>query len=311
MTSDSSPKTEAAFAELMERIDAQMRADGVPILYRPLKAQSLLAVLLDERFVHPCPKRPPADGVFTGDDLTIRVERWCDARYGARLAMSFGPGKAVILLRGDPWVLNLPLAVGRFEFVASRSVIPFKSGSVPPNAPPSRINVVEWIEHLTPDLRSALTDSELADIRGTAYLALTTLEELRSLTDIKLVWETLSDHAACVRHIVEPPAHFGQAKWSAMQATEKILKAFIASRGDTFRPDHDLQHHARQCISLGLGVLDPLIVAKAECKPGVRYGSPTVTVAEAVEAHHAALSVCTTVAHWLLFERRRQTSHSV
>jgi hypothetical protein len=92
------PRTEDEFQLLMERIDAQMQATGIAIPWRPLKAQSLIAIELGEPFIHPYPERPAAPGVYTGHDLTIRVERWFDERYGDRLSASFSPGSLVVSL---------------------------------------------------------------------------------------------------------------------------------------------------------------------------------------------------------------------
>jgi hypothetical protein len=111
------PTNEAEFEALMEWVDSRLREDGTSIPGRPSRAMSILAVELREPFVTPYPERALLEGCYTGDDLTMRVEEWFDRRYGERLKIDMSPGRAVILIRNDPWVLKLPLIVGTWEIV--------------------------------------------------------------------------------------------------------------------------------------------------------------------------------------------------
>src|SRR5438874_6389816 len=162
------PSNEFEFQELMELVDAELRAEKIPIARRALSAQSKLAVLLKELFVHPVPLRDPREGVYRGHDLTIRVEQWFDARYGRRQEESFSPGSIVLLLRGDTWLLELPRLIGAWEIIASRMLVSDEGGPVTPGAPPSRYNVVESIQELPPGFKDSLTDDELHYIKDRA-----------------------------------------------------------------------------------------------------------------------------------------------
>ena len=297
------PATEQEFRALMGRVDEQLRADGVPIPLRVLKAQSMLAAQLKEPFIHPYPKREPREGVYSGHDLTIRVERWFEEHYGRRLSVSFSPASVVLLLRGDPWLLELPRLIGRWTLIASRTELSDPPGVVPSgDAPPSRFNIVTSISDLPPGLLAGLTDAELEAIRRVAQMALDAYHRLEALRSVDLIWEAVTDHAAAVRHLVQPPTHFGQAKWAALQALEKVLKACIRSCGEGFASSHNLSEHAAHCERLGVSPLDRSLLALVQCPAGVRYGTPIVTVTEAVAAHHAALDLCRRVADYMIVQ---------
>ncbi len=298
MARQAHPSNENEFEALMERVDLELRTDGTPIEMRVMRAESVLAVALGEPFVHPYPRREPHDGVYSGDDLTIRVERWFDRRYGSRQEQSFSPGSIVVLLRGDPWLLELPRLIGSWDILASRTLLSDEGGPVPPGgAPPSKFNIVESIKQLASGLKESLTDIELVYIHEIALLAFGAFHRLERLKDIQLIWEVLTDHAAAVRHLIEPPMHFGQAKWASLQAGEKSLKSYIIQRGEQPGRNHDLARQAEHCIRLGLPPVSASVLAEIQCDPGVRYGNPPVTLDEAIAAHHSALAVSRSVAH--------------
>ena len=103
----------------MQEVDRRLQTDAVPIPSRPMRAESILAVELGEAFVHPYPKREPVEGQYLGDDPTIRVERWFNARYGDRLKIDFSPGRIVMMILGDPWVVQYPMLWGEWRLVLS------------------------------------------------------------------------------------------------------------------------------------------------------------------------------------------------
>lgn len=291
------PRTEDEFQLLMERIDGQMQAEGIAIPWRPLKAQSLIAIELGEPFIHPYPKRPAAPGVYTGHDLTIRVEAWFDERYGDRLAASFSPGSLIVLLRGDPWLLTLPRLVGSWVLIASLDETSDPGGIVPPSgAPPSRYNVLDGVVELPAGLRHQLKTGELTALAEVATMGLAAFHHLEAMRSLSLVSQALSDHAAAVRHLIQPPVDYGQAKWSALQATEKVLKAFITFRSDTYAQNHHLSGQAEHCERLGLPTVPRPLLAAIQCPAGVRYGDPPVTLVDAVASHHASLRLSLHVA---------------
>src|SRR5439155_6254010 len=102
-----------------------------------------------------------------------------------------------------------------------------------------------------------------------------------------------------------PPVHFGQAKWAALQAAEKSLKAFIAYKGESPRRTHDLMQQAKHCLRLGLPPLPPSFLTHIQCDADVRYGSPMVALEDAATAHHSALAVSRSIAHQIAGELGR------
>jgi hypothetical protein len=112
-------KTEDEFQQLMAEVDRQLQAEMVPIPARPFRAESILAVQLGQPFVHLYPRREPMEGMYSGDDLTIRVSRWFDERYGDRLKINFSPGRMVITVLGDPWLVRFPPVTGTGNLILS------------------------------------------------------------------------------------------------------------------------------------------------------------------------------------------------
>jgi hypothetical protein len=108
-----------------------------------------------------------------------------------------------------------------------------------------------------------------------------------------------------VYHIFENPAHYGQARWAAAQASEKYLKGFIALRGRKFAKTHNLAKDLLP-VALELGWDDRAaedLVLSAECGAGVRYGELPSTMTEAVDAARAALVICGSLAESMLKRR--------
>lgn len=108
--------------------------------------------------------------------------------------------------------------------------------------------------------------------------------------------EAIGDLQASVTLLVSKPPQYGLSKWEALQATEKFLKALITKKGGTYKFVHDLNGLASNAESLGHPAIPRSGLAKIQCPAGVRYGTPTVTMKEAVEAHQAALEVCGLIA---------------
>src|SRR5688500_8575902 len=113
------PPNDDEFEERVERVDSPLREEECPIAGRPLRAIGVVArELREELIVAPLPERPPRAGCYTGDDLSIRTSAWFDDRYGDRLLVDMSPGRAVILLRGDPWLLKVPALYGSWEIAS-------------------------------------------------------------------------------------------------------------------------------------------------------------------------------------------------
>lgn len=109
---------ESEFVRLMEETDETLATEGIPIHARPFHAASRISRRFgfgeDLRlFVQ---DRDPIAGVYVGDDLTIRINRWYKQKYGNRLKVD--PSKRIpIMIHQDVYTLRIPMLRGAFEVI--------------------------------------------------------------------------------------------------------------------------------------------------------------------------------------------------
>jgi hypothetical protein len=97
---------------------------------------------------------------------------------------------------------------------------------------------------------------------------------------------------ASVRHIFSvPPHYYGQSKWAAAQAAEKLLKSFLKAKDISFPFSHDIQALASLAEARGMKSLDRGVVDQLQTRAAVRYGEQAVSLTETVAAHHSSLLV--------------------
>lgn len=282
------PTSAEAFEALLERVDRDLAAMETPITHRPLEA---LRVISNE-FETALPITPPVPGTADPNwPFAQRVLRWYEERYGDRLKMHFGPGRAVVLLRNAPWVIRLPRIYGQTGIVLSRE------GTARGN--PRLCNPVDCIEAMALGFRASLSDAELGEIGSIFELGLDALQELEYHAARTLISSALADMSSSVDHIMARNPDFGLSRWSSLQCCEKVLKALIEAAGGSFRKTHDLAELVEHAGSAGIHLSVADLVQQVQCATGVRYGEVPASLAEAVTAHHAALGICRIVGRTL------------
>jgi hypothetical protein len=291
-----SPLTsEAEFQQLMAEMDRQLQTEMVPIPSRPMRAESILAKRLREPFVHPYPRRDPTEGRYTGHDLSIRVSRWFKARYGDRLKMSFGPGRTVLIILGDPWLVQFPMLFGTWELFLSATEQSDPGGRIRRAGDmvvPLRYNIADSFVDLPRGVVGQLSEAESSKLLGTwrnGWLALRAVGEVQRRHE--LVRLALADIDTTVEHLTGQRGDLGLARWAALQAVEKMLKAYIALRNVAYKHSHELDQLATDAEGLGLPILDRSWLAYVQCSAGVRYGTEKVNIEPAVAAHHASIGI--------------------
>jgi hypothetical protein len=242
---------------LMEEIDNQLREDGVPIEARPLMA----GLMISRRF----------NCSFSLDSpVGMAINTWFNERYGDRLKIDFKLGETVILIKGDPYKVGFPIAIGI-------------NGEV---------NVLEWIKAATPALLYSLDEKELDDL---AEVIIELYEMFNNINSLSLPRELTVDLDIAVYCLMLPIPECGLSKWSSLQAAEKTIKGFIRLKGETPQKTHILNTLLNQAELLGLPKLDSSTVNNVQCKPDVRYDKP-VELSDAVNAYHSAVKICHHVA---------------
>lgn len=280
----------------MESVDEGMRQEGVPVTARALKGWLKVASRFDLRLRFPAPKREPHEGCYTGHDLTIRIFRWFDNRYGERQGIDL-TWKMAVLIRGDAYRLTIPVVFGRANLICSAK----HYGITEPNKVATggelpTLNVLDLIEGLTEEYAKSLKHEELGALFNAFGLGFSAMNSIEAVFKSTLVKEAIGDVEASVSNVFSNPPQYGLSKWASLQATEKLIKAYITHKGKKFKQIHMLSELADVAEAEGLRPIPRPTLDKIQCSPGVRYGTPPVSLVEAVEAHQAALDVCAGIA---------------
>jgi len=276
----------------MESIDAQLRAANVQIHARSLHAAAQYSKLF--HLTIPLSSRPDNGraGVYTGSDASAHIRKWFDDRYGDRQKISMGPGSAVILLRGDPWEIRLPRIFGSVRCVIERDLSRYANEpELRSDGHPPITNVLTLINGFPSGLAAQLSDKECCNIIELFMYALNCMHAIEGIKGNKYVPEALSDIQSSVRHIFSVPPHYGQSKWSSAQAAEKLLKSFLKEKGIPFPKNHDIRGLADLARTGGMKPLENAITDQLQTRAAVRYGDESVSLIEAVAAHHASMMV--------------------
>jgi hypothetical protein len=137
----------------------------------------------------------------------------------------------------------------------------------------------------------SITGEEVVKLGAASAAGMGNFAVLNEVSDVPLVREALGDYDAAVMHLVESRKNAGLSKWASLQATEKLLKAFIQTKGQTYSETHSIKKLVKQAINLGLPTPLQGYVESVECGAGVRYGEIPVTKREAAIAHMVSLEM--------------------
>ena len=290
------PKSEDDFRKLVEKIEAELQAEEVPIPLREMEALRRISGELHAALAEPKGQKTPTPGSYQGGDLVLRVVAWYEQLYGEKLLHDFRPGRTVLLLRGDIWVLHLPRFLGRGEVFCSQTEHTYRP---PGGREPFRYNILDCIEELAPALRNALSREELEHIEQIFEVGHKSFQEIELTQNFPLVTDAAADLYAAVFHLTARDRHHGLSKWASLQAAEKLLKAYLKKKTGRFNRGHILEPLVREAEGTGLRQLDRKLLAAIQCSPDVRYGDEPVSLKGAVDAHHASLGICGQVARQL------------
>jgi len=282
---------------MMEKVDFALREKGIPPYARPIQGWLCISASLSLGLsMFPKEQRNPREGCYTGDDLTIRIFRWFDERYGEKLNMPFGPGRVFMVIRHDPWIITFPQVYGKIKFFispteeSSRPEVYLKTKQIP------RYNVLEAIDGLPDGLKKTLTNAELKEIFHRFDVAYQSMLAVSQVEETPMVKEAKSDIEAAIEHATHRPPHYGQSKWCSLQAAEKLLKAYLVTRDKQFPTHHKLAELTDLAESAGLSPIDRNLLELIQCSASIRYGEVPTSLGDAFQAHWAAVIVCGHVA---------------
>ena len=161
---------------------------------------------------------------------------------------------------------------------------------------PLRGNLLDHLAGVTPDFVSSLTVAEcknLIDVYARGFVGLSRMHDAEKAPYAK---EALDDLHQSAAQLTAYSPNYGFSRWASLQATEKLLKSFIAVCKQTPRKSHNLADLASTATSLGLPSPSSSLLQDIQCDADVRYSAATVGKAEALRAHYATLSLCSDIA---------------
>jgi HEPN domain-containing protein len=262
-----------AFLGYMQRIDERLRHKKVPIPGRPLNAMSLIAQDLKITIM----MSGPAD-----TRLADQIHLWFERRYGDRLKIDLSPGKAVIIIRGDPYVMKLPLIVGQWDGI---------------------LDVTKLVEGMTQPLFAELPESEMSElINHFSWF----MDRFRALEELPS--NVRAELDAAVLHLASHQPNYGLSQWASLQFAEKTLKHFIRKKKQTPPNSHSLSKLLNMAENLGLPMGWRPLLALIQCDASVRYEGE-VSLADAVLAHHASIDLAAYVSSYSGKIQSPETKH--
>jgi len=147
---------------MMEAVDVYLRESDVPPHARPIRGWFEISKDLKLGLnMFPKELKEPRPGIFSGDDLTLRIFRWFDERYREKLAIHMGPGRTVLLIKGDTWEATFPKVFGKVSFFISPVE---KSSNIVEDLRLNRIpkyNILDAISQFPDGLAKSLNSTDL------------------------------------------------------------------------------------------------------------------------------------------------------
>lgn len=266
--------TRSDFLVLVSIIDTDLQTKGVPISHRPLEAVNDISRRLGVHSPFDIKDKPSNPDSYAPGELGRAIYEWYMERYGDKARHDMDLGKVAFWLRGDVWLMKIPIV---FDW---------------PN-----VDILSFVHSLKPHLSHDLTVSETDEIKRVFRLATEAFTYMLMKKPLHiLLTQSLSDHRSAVDSLNPPEPNPGQSKWASLQATEKIIKAFMTSKQRKPTFTHDLIKIAEEAEALGLNPVDRNLIAQIQCSPNTRYGEEPITTQEAILAHLSALQVSALVA---------------
>lgn len=275
----------------MALIDRELIQEDVPVPARALRAGLKVTSKYDVTlnvFPH---EREIKPGVFTPDQISLRIHDWMKKRYGDKLNLDFTLGRVAFPFRGALYAIRCPTVLGTARFVCEPQTFGRPRNPLGVNTAPV-LNILDLIDGFTADMAASLTGEEAVKIVAAFSTGSGAFLALQSLKDVHFVGEATGDLHAAANHLLCAPQQLGLSRWASLQAVEKLWKAYIKSAGDTVKTHHKLEAHAQQAAKLGLPMPPPKYINAVQCPASVRYGEVPVTVEEAVKGHLVSLEMC-------------------
>jgi hypothetical protein len=304
------PPNRAEFDAAIDSSNRHLAKERVPIPERGMR-------------LHPIIEEQLNCEILLYGELSNRIYSWLKERYGDRAIRHLTIGKSLVEIGEDLFPVRIPYLnhapdptywPGPFMECAGNPEIRIL------REPPIVVQVLEWARDyarqraLMPSPEQGIVDvnDPLTWIEGATTSLVDSLpaeDQSRLRNYLVVAWRAFCDMLifprewwfadidTAVYHLTNVNCQYGLSRWASLQAAEKTLKGFMRVLGGKPPKTHDLQQLANLAARLGLSIsanfrsLEADLIARAQCSPSVRY-TETVTLEEAVDAHHASLVIC-------------------
>lgn len=283
MTFQRPPEHGPQFEAMMAQIDFKLTNNGDDIPSRPMLAVREVSMTynLSIPLGGDTMRMPPE--LRENAALSEAIHQWYKDNYGDRLKEDPCPGRMVILLDGDLYVLRVPRIFGSVNFVLTRQWLP----NLGIGRGPATCNITQLVDGMTAAKAGRLSDAALDTIGRAFEIAVPATFTLES-TGHNLMFIARGDVEAAVNGLMARGGRYGESKWASLQAAEKVLKAAIDREGAKY---HGLAALCKTLADTGLSFNADAQVAAIQCKPGIRYGEEPCACDEALAAHRASLEL--------------------
>ncbi len=124
MTFQRPPELGPQYEAMMAQIDLKLINEGVDIPWRPMFAMREVSMTynLSMPFGGDAVRMPPE--LHENAALSEAIHKWYEDNYGDLLKEDLCPGRMVLLLDGDLYVLRVPRIFGSVKFVLTRQWLP-------------------------------------------------------------------------------------------------------------------------------------------------------------------------------------------
>jgi hypothetical protein len=299
------------FNNLMEDINKNFQDKNIPIPSRELLAMLEVA------------KRFKIE-IYMGDKTDQRINQWFKSRFNDKLNIPF-IGQSIVLIKGDPYKLNIPLIYGGngAQLICSGDQNLKIGQNLIIN--PTSINVLNFIEGMTFILSTQLNSEDKKEIIENfqkSHYMFKMIDDLKMKKKKNILQpneilcyldEAIGDIRESSNHILQSNNNFGLSKWSSMQFVEKIMKSYIATYINLELPSNRTIKHTHDLTSLNnilknYGINDILqnsldkIQGNTNGKPDLRYNkNKLVNLNEAADAHQNSIEVVSIILEKILF----------
>jgi hypothetical protein len=257
-------ENDAAFDAYMERVDADLRGQGIAIPHRSFNAFSRL-------------QRHTGTVLPFGDPWYGRVHAWFTEKYRSATRRPVHRRRVLVMLGGDPTPMHMPLIYGRV-LIQLTDIFDI-SDKFLERIPPAEVQQL-----------IALAKSVVPALKSTEALPAELFDD----------WQTSVDSALNVP-AAYGRSKWASAQ-TVEKVLGKYIRR--KGGGQPPRPrGHELSVIAERAEQLGLPYVDRTLLAAVDTRPAARYRDPhhPVTAVEAVTANQAALFICAEIAKsWTL-----------